>query len=393
MDIKRAFYVSAGQADIITSHRFWKRGEHNPNEVSITFSGQLEDFFQAAGLQAYLVSDRGDGEKLEDGPFTLEHRAKPTGNGFAYYRAEWRYCRSLVATARAFKADIALIDSGVVPFFMMALFRIAGIPTVVILHNCIWPKGFRPKGKMQRVVQALDAWFMRRVPKCILAVSPEAERQVDELAGPKHRPVHQLRAQFRREFFAAIPPPDVAAEPFQAMFIGRVNEHKGVLDIPDMAARIERQAPGAVRWTICGRGPALDALRAKITALHLDDIVHARGWTSLDDLQELYAQSHAWIVPTRSGLAEGLAMTAAEAILAGRPIISNPIVPALELLAAAAMTARSNDADSHADAVLALARDRALYARLQANTRGLSEQFYDRDRGLAAMLMRAIATA
>jgi glycosyltransferase involved in cell wall biosynthesis len=240
------------------------------------------------------------------------------------------------------------------------------------------------------VVQLLDSWFMRWVPKCILAVSPEAERQVDELAGPRHRPVHQLRAQFQPDFFTGIPAPDLAASPFQVMFIGRVNEHKGVLDIPDMAVRAERLAPGAVRWTICGRGPALDALRAKITALQLDEVVDARGWTSLDDLKKLYAKSHAWIVPTRSGFAEGLAMTAAEAILAGRPIVSNPIVPALELLAPAAMAARSNDADSHADAVLAIAGDRALYARLQASTRDLGAQFYDREQGLAAVLMRAL---
>ena len=390
MTIRRVFYASAGQADIITSHNFWKRGEHNPNEVSLTFSGQLEDFISAIGAQAYIVSDRGDGARLTDGPITLEHRAKPGGTGLAYYRAEFRYCRGLVATARSFGADIALIDSGVVPFFIMTMFRLAGIPVVPILHNCIWPRGFRPTGKLQRVVQWLDSAFMRWVPRCILAVSPEAARQVDELAGRRHRRVHQIRAQFQPDFFAGIPAPDATAQPFQVMFIGRVNAHKGVLDIPDMAVRAERLAPGAVRWTVCGRGPALDELRARIAALNLAGVVDARGWTSLEDLKELYAKSHAWIVPTRSGFAEGLAMTAVEAVLAGRPIVSNPIVPALELLAPAAMAARSNDADSHADAVLAMAQDRTLYARLQANTRKLGAQFYDREQGLTAVLVREL---
>jgi glycosyltransferase involved in cell wall biosynthesis len=389
--IQRVFYVSAGGADIIQSHEFWRQGVHNPNEVSITFSGQIEDFVREIGADAYLVSARADARIVQDGSFTVEHRVRSHGRGLGYYWAELRYCLGLVRTARSFGADLALVDSGVVPFFMMTLFRLAGIPVVPILHNCLWPNGFRPKGGLQAIVQWLDRAFWRRVPKAIIAVSPEAERQVDEIAGTRHPPVWQIRAQFLPDYFAHIPPPDADAVPFRVMFIGRVVEHKGVLDIPDMARRVEARMPGQVRWTICGRGAALERLRDKIFALGLQDVVTARGWTSLEDLQQIYAESHASIVPTRSGFAEGLAMTAAEAILAGRPIVSNPIVPALELLEPAAMGAKSNDADSHADAVAALAGDRALYRKLQENCVALRAQFYDRDQGLAAVLRRALS--
>jgi glycogen(starch) synthase len=270
------------------------------------------------------------------------------------------------------------------------MFQLLGIPIVPILHNCLWAHGFRPKSLGQRLIQWLDARFWQHVPLAVIAVSPEAERQVEELAGPEHPPIRQIRAQFRRDYFANIAPPDPERMPFEVMFIGRVVEDKGVLDIPRMAQFIESRSPGLVRWTICGQGEALESVRSLVTELKLETIVDVPGWVSLDELRRLYEKSHAWIVPTRSGFAEGLAMTAAESIMAGRPFVSNPIVPALEVLAPAAMAARSNDWQSHAEAVIAIASDHELYRQLQAACAPLSEQFFDRDRGLTAVLVRMV---
>ena len=390
MKIERVFFASAGDADIILAHEAWRRGEQLASEVSITFSSQIEDFARDIGAKLLMVSTRGDGRVVDDGPTRLEHVVKRNQRGWRYHAEQLRYCWLLVGKARAFRADIALIDSGVTHFFMLALFPLFGIRVVPLLHNCLWPHGYRPTSRVQKIIQKLDAWFWRHGATAALAVSPEAERQVTELAGPRHCPVHQIRAQFNPAFFEPIPEPDRHARPFHVIFIGRVTEAKGVLDIPAMASYIETRAPGLVRWTVCGRGDALDALRAEIACCGLTNIVATPGWVSLEQLQRIYAQAHASIVPTRSGFAEGLAMTAAEAVLAGRPIVSNPIVPALEVLAPAAMAARSNDPESHASAILALASDPMLYDRLQAACATLGQPFYDRERGLAAVLRRAL---
>jgi len=388
--IRRVFYASAGNADIIASHKAWVNGDDNPTEVSITFSGQIQTFCQDIGADALLVSTHPDGRVLHDGKFRLQHIGKRVRSGLAFHLEELRYAWQLLCIAKSFKADVAIIDSGVTHFFMLALFPLFGIPVVPILHNCLWPAGYRPRSLVQRITQALDAISWRRGPFVVIAVSPEAERQVGELTGRVHRPVVQIRAQFHRAYFAAIPSIDPTTAPFRVMFIGRVLEAKGVLDIVQMARRIEDRAPGLVRWTICGRGDDLERLQGAIDELELGAVVAAPGWVSLENLQDIYARSHASIIPTRSGFAEGLAMTAAEAILAGRPIISNPIVPALELLMPAAMPARSNDWESHAEAVYALATDRALYARLQVACAALSEQFYDRSHGLPEVLKRVL---
>jgi glycosyltransferase involved in cell wall biosynthesis len=391
-EVKRIFYASAGRADIIASHKAWRDGRDNPTEVSITFSSQVEEACRQLGAAALLISDRDDGEVLSDGDYRLEHRGKRSRSGLAYFWEELRYALMLAREARSFRADVALIDSGVTQFFLMALFPLLGIPVVPILHNCLWAHGYRPRSRGQRVIQWLDGLFWRHIPKATIAVSPEAERQVEELAGSRHTPIRQIRAQFHRRFFADIPPPDPNRSPLEVMFIGRVVEAKGVLDIPRMARFVEDREPGAVHWTICGRGDALEDVRALVSELNVGSVVDVPGWISLETLQDLYAKSHCWIIPTRSGFAEGLAMTAAESIMAGRPIVSNPIVPALEILAPAAVAARSNDWESHAEAVLALAQDRQLYCRLQAACAPLGKQFFDRERGLTAVLVRLLST-
>ena len=158
-----------------------------------------------------------------------------------------------------------------------------------------------------------------------------------------------------------------------------------------MAKWLEHHAPGAVRWEVCGTGPDLATLRADIEAASLRDVIAVRGWTTLDELRDVYTRSHAAIVPTRSDFAEGLAMTAAEAVLAGRPLITNPVVPALELLRPAAMCAITNDAISHARAVLELVQSPALYVAKQRACATVGAEFYDRSWGLRATLHRAVA--
>jgi glycosyltransferase involved in cell wall biosynthesis len=390
--IRRVFCAAAGPADLIGAHRCWASGTHDPTEVSITFSGQTQAFISDIGAKGYLVSVHPDARRLEEGDFVLEHRPKRPRRGLCYHLEELRYCIGLLRTARRFRADVALLDSGITHYFGMALFPMFGIPVVPVLHNTLWASGFRPRGRVQRLIQRLDALFWKRAPLAALAVSPEAERQVRELSPGHHTPILQIRAQFDPGYFATIPPaPPHDRKPFQVMFIGRVHRIKGVLDIPLMARRVEDKQAGLVRWVICGRGPDLEEVQRIVAEQRVGHVVELRGWTSLEELREVYAASHASIVPTRSLFAEGLAMSAAEAILAGRPLISNPIVPALELLRPASMAARSNDPDSHADAVLELATNPELYEQLCSQCAALQAPFYDRSQGLRAVLHRALA--
>jgi len=390
--IKRIFYALGGSGDIVQAHDYWKQGKHNPTQVSITFSSQIEDFCKEINAEAYFVSPHPRVETVKDGPFILEHRPKPPRAGVRYHLTEIAYGVGLLATALRFRADVALLDSGATHFFVMTLFRMFGIRVVPILHNTLWPSGFPPTGRGQRLVLKLDTPFWRRVPVATIGVSPECERQLDQLTKGHHPPMFQTRAQFLPEYFAQIPPPPPHDQrPFQVMFSGRVNRSKGVFDILEIARRIEESHPGLIRWEICGQGPDFDELNSRCQELGLEKTFHLRGWTAPADLIEVHARSHASIVPTRSDFAEGLAMAAAEAILSGRPLITNPVVPALELFRPACVEAKTNNVDSYHQAVLKLATDAELYNRLCRACPDLCAPFYDRRYGLAAVLKRALA--
>jgi glycosyltransferase involved in cell wall biosynthesis len=390
--IKRVFWA-AGPGDIIDAHRYWKRNEPYPTEVSLTFSGQIEDFCKEIGAKAYFVATHRRKDYVNDGDFIMEHRPKRAHSGLRYHLTEIAYGLGLLRTALWFKADVALIDSGCTHYFVCVLFRLLGIRVVPILHNSLWPNGFPPRRLIPRLVTKLDSlFFWPRIPTAVIGVSPECGRQVDELRGKKRYAIFQTRAQFYADYFAKIPPhPPHETRPFQMMFIGRVDRIKGVFDILDIARRIENSHPGLVRWEVCGRGRDFDELSTRHAELRLADVVNLRGWTSLEDLIGVYAKTHACIVPTRSSFTEGLAMTAAEAILAGRPVVTNPVVPALEVLRLACVEAKTDDADSHLEAVLKFATDAELYGRACAACHDYQPQFYDRKQyGLNAVLQQAL---
>ena len=85
-----------------------------------------------------------------------------------------------------------------------------------------------------------------------------------------------------------------------------------------------------------------------------------------------------------------MARTAIEAILAGRPVITNPVVPALEVLRAACVEARTDDVESYVSAVLHVLRDSNYYSELCNCCPSLAEQFYDRSLGFQAVLNKAV---
>ena len=386
---KRIFYV-AGPGDAIHAHKHWAQGIHDPTEVSITFSSQIEQYAHDVGADISIVCYHKRVDYLEDGSVTIEHLPKlwPTAKGPAFHVRELIYGLKLLRRAIKFRADVAILDSGCTHYFWQSIFALAGIKVVPVLHNALWPDGFRPRGLVARLIHGLDRIFWRRIPVASLCVSPTCSRQVEELAGTDCRPLIQIRAQFLPEFFEQIPPaPLHNRRPFQIMFIGRVVEAKGVLDIVEMAQQVESQAPGRVHWIICGTGADLEQTKQAIIDANLDGIVVANGWTSLDDLVDIYAESHCSIVPTRSNFVEGLAMTAAEAVLAGRPLISNPVVPALELLRPAAIAGRTNEPASYVSEILQLIDDPEKYGSMIKACPKVAEPFVDRRNGLCRRLV------
>jgi glycosyltransferase involved in cell wall biosynthesis len=386
----RIVYVSGGAADIINAHRHWMQGVEDPSQVSRTFSGQVASYVIEAGADALLISFNQRRETLVDGRMTLVHLGHRERSGLGYYVEGVRNALRVLARARRFRADVVLVDSGALPFFTLSLFRAAGIRPVPILHNTLWPAGNPPRSGKDRVMQRLDETFWRSFDGPALTVSPEGERQIATARRHGRGRVHQFRPMFCRPYFDAIAPVPSLDWPFTMLFVGRAVREKGLFLLLDAAIHLERVRRIPVRWIVCGDGDDLAAFRAAVTDAGMEHTVDVRGWTTPAQLQAIYADVHALIVPTTSGFAEGFAMTAVEAVLAGRPFVSNRVVPALELLAPAAVEADVDDAISHADAVATFATDRAVYDEKRRACAGLAETYFDERHGLKAALHRAL---
>jgi glycosyltransferase involved in cell wall biosynthesis len=291
----------------------------------------------------------------------------------------------LCIKALRFRADIVAVNSGSTHFFVMSICRLCRMRVVPVLHNTLWPTGFPPATPIARIISRLDSYFFRWFAAATIGVSPECLRQVDDLTGGRHGRVLEIRAQYSTGVFARVSqPPPHARRPFRIIFSGRISRDKGVFDILSIARRVDELVPRQVLWEVCGAGPDLAEMQRDQVSLGLESIVTIRGWTAPAVLVERLAESHLAIVPTRSTFAEGMAKTAVEAVLSGRPVLTSRVVPALEVLRPACIEAVTDDVESYAACVVDLMNDAPRYHALCEACIPLQAQFYDHRRGLAA---------
>lgn len=385
--VKRLFYASAGPGDMIAAHRFWQDGVADPEIVSVTFSSQIAEFCEARGFKCLMICPQGDGQKFDDGNFAIEHWRKSPKSGVSYHLEQIWYGLRLLAKALKFRADYAVLDLNCTHAFMMSLFRLFGIKVVVVLHTTLWPVVSGSRSRVDTFLLSIDKMlFWKFAPNGVIGMSDECIRQVQALVPHAKFRTQRALAQFNPDYFAATAPVDAGTRPLQILFVGRAEQSKGVLDLPLIAARVEARRPGSAFWTVCGDGADLARLKKILKREGVESLFNVAGWTKPRELIGFLGKSHVVIVPTRAEAGEGMAMTAIEAICAGRPVITSSAVPAIDLLRPACVEARPNDVESYADAVIRLATEPEYYETLRAACAPLSAPFFDRRLGLQAAL-------
>lgn len=366
--MKKVFYTANGAGDIIGTYREWRQGRDDREEVSVTYSGQVYDACAGLGLQLYAVSPHARKEVVQEGDFLIEHRPGPrtSARGVRYYLVEaWRTL-SLICTCIYFREDIAIVeDCPLWPLWAIAC--CFGLRIVAVLHCALWPSGFRPASRKDRLLQRLTGWFWEHCVDASLVVSPECSRQIRTIAPGLNTPVVVGLSHFRKTFFAAVPPPSGDRNPFRILFAGRIERSKGVFDIVRMAAILEKDEPGRFFWEICGSGGDEEELRNLVETQGLSGRISLRGKLNQEQMCQAYGRSHAVIAPTTSRFAEGLAKSASEATLAGRPLITSRLCHGLDLLGDTLVEVAPDQVEAYVEAVRRLADDGALYeAKLRA---------------------------
>jgi glycogen synthase len=380
-----------GPGDAVHTARSWSQGGDVAAGMSVAYSDLFYDACRAHGMTALAISRNERVDHFQSPRLVVENIPRPWSHrgGICFHLSLVRYALKLFGYARRWKADAVVVDSGTTHWFALWPLALMGVHIVPCLMNTLWPKGHPPQRLVHRIIHWLDGQFWRRYVDAVVCISPECARQARQLAGREDLAVFEHRPQYRADIFREVPPPSRDG-PLRVLFAGRVTAEKGVFDLLETAQRLQAERPGDFTFDICGDGPALEDLRARVQRERLDDVFTLHGQLDGPALRERYATAHVVVVPTRSNFNEGLAAVAAEAVLLGRPVIVSGVVPAGEVLGDAALAAATDDAGSFARLLTRLADDVSLYQHHRLACKAARAQFLDADRGLGQAIAAAV---
>ncbi len=154
------------------------------------------------------------------------------------------------------------------------------------------------------------------------------------------------------------------------LFVGRLVERKGVHVLLQAFARRREQLVG---WQLClvGDGPQRQALEVLMHGLFLGEQVTFCGKVSTAELRARYAGASIFVLPAaadRGGESEGLGVVLLEALHNGVPVIASHTGGITDIVTdgETGLLVPPGDADALGDALVRLAGNAALRARLAA---------------------------
>ena len=377
---------AAGPGNVIGTFQHWKKGEDDPSQPALTYSGQFFDTCRQLGAEALIISYHAEEASLTDGNFRLRHMPKlsPAPKGMLYHVVQILYGLRLVLHAVRFRPDYFVVAEGTTHWFVLLLLG-RRIRLVGSLHCLLWLPNEQPNA----ILRLFDKPFFRKRAYALMAVSENIARQVSELTQGVSAPVFQFTPTYNPNTFQRLELP-AGWPPFRVLFVGRVEANKGVftlLEVADLIARISTD----IQFDICGNGGALAALKDEAERRGLQSVFHCHGYCNRETTLRMFNQSHVVVVPTTSAFNEGFNKVVVEAVLSGRPFITSAICPALSAVRDAGLEVPPDDTAAYQQAILQLFHNPDLYEQKRLACAKYANQFYDPARGWAAALQAIIS--
>ena len=370
---------AAGPGNVIGTYEYWVKGEDDPSQVSMTYSGQFYDVCRALDAEVYVISSSRERQILHDGQFTIEHRPVPLNqaSGVLYHLNFIWYGLGLIFTAVRFRANVAVVADGTTHWFILSLLPWLGIQVIPSLHCVLW-SNYLPQSKLQKFLFRLAHNLFANHSPAILTASDDIARQLAQITSGYHIPtVQTFLPTYRPSEFDGVSEPDKKRSPFRVLFAGRIESNKGVFELLEIAKGFATEGRQDISFDICGNGSALESLRLAVKQAGLDSSFFCHGHCNKSQMREMFNHAHVVIVPTRTDFVEGFNQVVVEGILSGRPVITSAVCPALSYVRDAVVEVPPDDTKGYADALLKLCDDRELYEQKRQSCLSLQEQFYD----------------
>ncbi|MFC8192748.1 glycosyltransferase family 4 protein [Cellulomonas sp. NPDC057328] len=334
--------------------------------------GDLARHQAAAGHEVHVVTatlgeggERGGVVDVEDGVHVHRLGARLPFDLPVNPVAGPRLLRDAFATVRP---DVVHVHAGVLSPFAFDGARLAtaaGLPTAVTWH-CMLDGVAGPASALVRRTR----WARPRA--ALSAVSTAAADRVRELFGGAD--VAVVPNGIDADRWAPAPAAEAPADgPVRLVATMRLAPRKRAVPLVEVvAAAARRLPPGALHLTVIGDGPVRDALTARVAALGLDDVVTLAGRLPRDELRAAYADADVFLAPARL---EAFGIAALEARTAGLVVLAHRGTGIAEFVADGRDGFLVADDAEMAEAVVLLAEDRDLLARLRAHVRTVRPAF------------------
>jgi glycosyltransferase involved in cell wall biosynthesis len=389
-NMQRIAYL-AGPVDAVDVHQKWLSGQL-PEYFGDSHVAQFFDMCAREHFCGYVITtlpSKGSAYVCDN--ITIENCPPPKGyRGPLYHIARYFWLAKRIPQIRKFQPDVFLLTADFRYGIVLAVLKLFKIRLITVVTSTIWPSHEPLKLTVKMVLASFRFFFNRFVDAAVFA-SEAAAAQARSLIPVDKFPVSVFLPVYPRKQFASIRPAAFGLSPARILFAGRIEKDKGVFDMVEAASRLEREEPGKIKFDVCGEGSQLDALRQRIEAMSLSDVISCHGFCGRDRMSEFLSSSSIVIVPTRTDFAEGFNMVCAEAILAGRPLVTSDVCPALFYVREATVEVRPNNTEDYANAILRLVRDKGIYEQKLAACKQLQEQFYDPANSWAGKVREAIA--
>jgi len=373
----------AGLGDALQVYNAWTMG------ATLEYFGTnyLRHFYQVCRefeAEGYVIMASPGNYSCNSVPgFTFENRPHPSNEGgIRYHISSIIWIISITLRMLRYRPDVIIITVGIGHCLPLSILKLFGVRFIPALHDSLWNR-FVTLKRHSRIQRRLQALFFSCCVNEFLVAAESTAAQVRSLIPRKNIQIEVFLPNYSRNQFANIREPSFDVRPFKVLFMGRTETNKGVYDLLEVAANVD---PHNFHFDICGVGQESASLERAINSRDLKPVVSYHGFLDRANLYRLWDEAHVVIAPTTTDFAEGFNMVCAEAILAGRPVVTSAVCPALSYIKEAAIEVRPNDVEGYRKAILALANDRALYDEKQAACGPLQAQFYDENNSYATKL-------
>jgi glycosyltransferase involved in cell wall biosynthesis len=386
---RRIAYLS-GPVDASEVYDKWSKGR----QPGYFGNSNMSEFYQLCSelnLDGYVITTvPGPRSRAQKGRFLIENRPAASGwKGIFYHIAAAIWVAGLVPSILHFRPHVLIVTAGQNYWFLLAPLKLSRITIIPVLTCTFWPR-FAPKRLSWRILTRLSGRFIAHSASAVVTMSDEITGQVRSLTRGKNISITTFLPIYLRSQFSAFHPASFKSRPFRVFFAGRIETNKGVYDLVSIAENLERREPGSFHFDICGDGSELENLRRRIERSGLARSITCHGYCERDQLSSILDKSSVVIVPTTSQFEEGFNMVCAEAILAGRPLITSAVCPALPYVKEAAVEVAPDNVLEYGEAILSLARDEDLFERKRQACKLAQEQFYEAKNSWGAVVAEAI---